>query len=113
MILRGRSRDSQQRQDQLGKKQDIAQKYKDAFKNLSQELKKKMHDVSQSKKLETDEEGIEGSLAAPSKSQDSFADNLERIARHQHTDSVKHEKQLSLKYLQATNSAANEKNHNF
>lgn len=63
-----------------------------------------MHDVSLSKKNDTDEEFIEGSLAAPSKSGESFTEIHERLSRHQQTDSVKHEKQLSLKYLQATTS---------
>lgn len=56
-LFRNRSKDWYQRKDREHSAEnsevvhkDIAQKYKDAFKNLSQELKKKMHDVSNSKR---------------------------------------------------------------
>lgn len=72
---------------------DIAQKYKDAFKNLSQELKKKMNDVSNSKRQGA-EDGLEFAQLNGSKSQESLENQANKRAEP--------DKQLSMKYLQAS-----------
>lgn len=98
-LFRNRSRDWYQRKDRERSAEnadvvhrDIAQKYKDAFKNLSQELKKKMSDVGHNKRHETDEEGAELSQLHAAQSQESL----------EHQPAKRPDRELSWKYLQAS-----------
>ena len=101
-VYRHKSKDWYQRKDRQPLNEDgdivhkdIAQKYKDAFKNLSQELKKKITDVG-SKRMDA-EEAVQEAHLQPSES----VESLEHAqGNDQHNDlQVDHE--LSQKYLQA------------
>ena len=100
--FRDRSKDWYQRKDRERTAenaevvhQDIAKKYKDAFKNLSQELKKKMSDVGHSKRHDVDEEGPASGQLQGSHSQESLEQHHPK----------RPERELSMKYLEATGGA--------